>query len=59
MSVAAESEDVTERVVSLVESVTYTTFCYVNRALFVKHKLIFITQLCIRIARRTGLLDAD
>lgn len=59
MSVAPESEDIAERVVSLVESVTYTIFCYVNRALFVKHKLIFITQLCIRIARRTGLVDPD
>jgi len=59
MDLAPESEEVVERVQSLVESVTYTSFRYVNRALFVKHKLIFITQLCIRIAMRTNLLDPD
>ncbi|KAH7825191.1 dynein haevy chain 4, outer dynein arm beta [Monocercomonoides exilis] len=59
MDAAAESEEISERVASLVESVTFTTFCYVNRALFVKHKLIFITQLCIKIARRQNLIDPE
>ncbi|KAK2951927.1 putative Dynein beta chain, ciliary [Blattamonas nauphoetae] len=59
MDDAAESEELPERVAALVDSVTWTTFCYVNRALFVKHKLIFVTQLAIRICRRNNTIDTE
>ncbi|KAJ4456876.1 putative Dynein heavy chain 17; axonemal [Paratrimastix pyriformis] len=59
MEIAPQSEDGAERALNLIQAITYQVFAYVNRGLFVKHKLIFTTQLAIRVLRKSNLLDAD
>lgn len=43
------SEELTERVLSLIESITFAVFMYTSRGLFEKDKLIFMSQLVIQI----------
>jgi len=46
------------RIEKLTEIACYTIFAYVNQGLFEEHKLIFATQLCMRILAQRGQLDA-
>ncbi|KAJ1100508.1 hypothetical protein NDU88_005592 [Pleurodeles waltl] len=50
---AAHSEDVKERVFSLIDSVTYSAFVYTNRGLFEKDKLTFESQAAFQILLRS------
>lgn len=38
-----------KRIALLIETITYSLFLYVDRGLFEKHKLIFVTNLCLKI----------
>jgi len=49
-----EPTDVGQRVVNLLESITYTLFKFVSSGLFERHRLTFSTQLAINIARSKG-----
>jgi len=56
---AIPHDDVKERVNNVVDSVTFTIFCYASRGLFARHKLCFASQLTFRIMARAGALDHD
>lgn len=43
------SEDIKERVVNLIDSITYMTFIYTTRGLFERDKLIFLSQMTFQI----------
>ena len=49
VSAAEGSEEVAVRVGNIISSVTYTLFSYASRGLFSRHKLIFASQLSMRI----------
>lgn len=46
---AIKSDTLNERIVNLIENITYQTFIYTSRGLFEKDKLIFICQLTIQV----------
>ena len=48
---ADASSDLGERVKNLQESITYTLFAFVTRGLFERHRLIFSTQLAIKVSQ--------
>ena len=43
------TDDDSARVVSLIDSITFSVFTYTSRALFERHKLIFMSQMVIQI----------
>ena len=55
---AAEGQ-IGERVKNLLDSCTFTTFSYVTRGLFERHRLIFSLQLVLRILMQAGELTPD
>ena len=44
-----ESDDVKQRVVALIDSITYLVFMYTARGLFEKDKLIFTSQVTFQV----------
>lgn len=48
-----------ERVMALIESITYEGFNYIRRGTFERHKLIISTMLCFRINIRKGLIKEN
>ncbi len=54
---AAEAQE--ERAKHLLDSATFTTFSYVTRGLFEKHRLIFSSQLAIKIALAEGSMPEE
>ncbi|CAF1186132.1 unnamed protein product [Adineta steineri] len=44
-----ESDDVKQRVINLIDSITYSTSVYTTRSLFEQHKLIFTSQMVFQI----------
>ena len=52
-------EKVKKRVEELCESITYQSFGYVQKGLFVKHKIIFSTLLCLRILEKSKVLESE
>jgi len=44
-----ESDDVKQRVLILIDSITYSTSLYTTRSLFEQHKLIFTSQMVFQI----------
>lgn len=46
---AEAAEDVKNRVINLIDSITFSVFNYTSRGLFEKDKLIFVTQMCFTI----------
>lgn len=46
---AVKADKLIERIVNLIENITYETFIYTSRGLFEKDKLIFICQLTIQV----------
>jgi len=59
MDLAPQDDDLAVRAASLIDGITYQVYAYVNRGLFVKHKLIFTTQLSLRVLRKSNLLDPE
>ena len=52
-----DRKDVNARVELVLKSITETTFAYVSRGLFERHKLIFSSLLCFAILSREGAID--
>merc|ERR1719313_1576529 len=48
-----------KRVALLVEKSCFMVFQYISQGLFERHKLIFATQLCMRVLARNGELDPE
>jgi dynein heavy chain len=48
-----------ERVEKLGDSITYEAFVYTRRGLFVRHRLLVATMLCLRILVRRGDIDPE
>jgi len=46
---AEKADTLKERIVKLIENITYKTFIYTSRGLFEKDKLIFICQMTIQV----------
>lgn len=46
---ADKTDILNERIVNLIENITYQTFIYTSKGLFEKDKLIFICQLTIQV----------
>ena len=46
---AEKSDGVKERVVNLIDSITYSVFMYTTRGLFEKDKLIFTSQVTFQV----------
>lgn len=46
---AEKANNLQERIVKLIENITYKTFIYTSRGLFEKDKLIFICQMTIQV----------
>jgi dynein heavy chain len=46
---AEPSEEVKQRVILLIDCITYSVFVYTTRGLFEKDKLIFITQMTLQV----------
>ena len=46
---AAKSEDVKQRVMNLIDSITYSVFMYTARGLFERDKLIFTSQVTFQV----------
>jgi dynein heavy chain len=46
---AEPAEEIKQRVLNLIDSITYSTFIYTTRGLFEKHKLIFTSQLAFQV----------
>lgn len=46
---AEPAEEIKQRVVNLIDSITYSAFIYTTRGLFEKHKLIFTSQMVFQI----------
>ena len=46
---AATSEDVKQRVMNLIDSITYSVFMYTARGLFERDKLIFTSQVTFQV----------
>lgn len=53
---STKSDDVAERVQTLLDAITYSIFQYTSRGLFERHRLIFIAQMCFNILRTGGQL---
>ena len=53
-----EKSELKIRIDKLTEVACYTIFAYVRQALFEEHKIIFATQLCMRILAQRGQLDS-
>lgn len=47
---AEAAEDVKNRVINLIDSITFSVFNYTSRGLFEKDKLIFVTQMCFTVS---------
>mmetsp|Transcript_13737 Transcript_13737/g.31794 ORF Transcript_13737/g.31794 Transcript_13737/m.31794 type:complete len:4493 (-) Transcript_13737:49-13527(-) len=61
-AVAAHADikaDPKKRVESLIDHSCFVSYSYVTQGLFERHKLIYATQLCMRILARDGVLDND
>ena len=43
----------------MTDCITYSFYCYANRGLFERHRLIFNSQLCFNILRKDKKLPAD
>ncbi|KAJ8415860.1 hypothetical protein AAFF_G00404170 [Aldrovandia affinis] len=56
---ADKAEEVTERVVNLTESVTYSVFLYTSRGLFERDKLTFLSQAAFQILLTRGSIDGQ
>lgn len=54
---APPAERLKERVVNLMESITYCSFVYTSRGLFEQDKLIFLLQMCLQILVNLGDID--
>jgi dynein heavy chain, axonemal len=54
---AEESEDIKQRVLNLIDSITYSVFIYTTRGLFEKHKLIFTSQMAFLILLTSKEID--
>ncbi|KAI9209879.1 dynein heavy chain and region D6 of dynein motor-domain-containing protein, partial [Polychytrium aggregatum] len=54
---AEMSEDIKERVVSLIDSITHMVFIYTTRGLFERDKLIFTSQMSFQILNASGDID--
>lgn len=46
---AEKADNLNERIIKLIENITYQTFIYTSRGLFEKDKLIFICQMTIQV----------
>lgn len=46
---AEKADNLNERIIKLIENITYQTFVYTSRGLFEKDKLIFICQMTIQV----------
>ena len=46
---AEKSDDVKQRVLNLIDSITYMVFMYTSRGLFEKDKLIFTSQVTFQV----------
>ncbi|CAF0714705.1 unnamed protein product [Brachionus calyciflorus] len=55
---AEPSEEIKQRVVNLIDSITYSAFIYTTRGLFEKHKLIFTSQMVFQILTVSKEIDA-
>ena len=47
---AAQSDDVKQRVLNLIDSITYSVFMYTSRGLFERDKLIFTSQVTFQVS---------
>ncbi|KAL3927056.1 MAG: hypothetical protein SGPRY_002999 [Prymnesium sp.] len=56
LSVGQTDEDLSKRLETLMEAITYQVFNYARRGLFDRHKLILSTQLCLKVLSREGKL---
>ncbi|KAJ3158178.1 hypothetical protein HDU86_003133 [Geranomyces michiganensis] len=54
---ADKSEDIKERVVALIDSITHMVFIYTTRGLFERDKLIFLAQMTFQILISQGDMD--
>ncbi|TPX33478.1 hypothetical protein SmJEL517_g03633 [Synchytrium microbalum] len=54
---AEAAEDIKERVLSLIDSITYMTFVYTTRGLFERDKLIFLAQMTFQVLMAAGDID--
>jgi len=59
ISRAEPAEELAQRVLNVVDCVTYTLFGYASRGLFSRHKLVFASQLCFRIMAKAGELNYE
>lgn len=50
---AEKADTLNERIVNLIENITYQTFIYTSKGLFEKDKLIFICQMTIQVIKLT------
>eukprot|EP00741_Cyanophora_paradoxa_P005992 tig00000955_g5810.t1 len=57
MDLSADDPELAKRVENLIETSCYTVFAYVAAGLFERHKLIFGSQLAIRILQKRGEID--
>ncbi|KAL7754360.1 hypothetical protein RI367_000341 [Sorochytrium milnesiophthora] len=57
INTAEPSEDIKERVLSLIDNITHRTFLYTTRGLFERDKLIFTAQMTFQILLGQGDLD--
>lgn len=56
---AEKTADLLQRIEILKNEITYAMYCYANRGLFERHRLIFNSQLCFNILRKEGKLPSD
>lgn len=49
MKKAEQADTLKERIIKLIENITYQTFIYTSRGLFERDKLIFICQMTIQV----------
>ena len=54
---ADSSDDVKQRVVNLIDSITYSVFMYTSRGLFERDKIIFISQVTFQVLAMSQQID--
>ena len=54
---AEPAEEIKQRVVNLIDSITYSTFIYTTRGLFEQHKIIFTSQMAFLILTAAKEID--
>jgi len=51
---AEPAEEVKQRVINLIDCITFSVYTYTSRGLFEKDKLIFTTQMCLQVSFCAG-----